>query len=358
MKTMSKFPHIEQFRNVIKSVSLSSRYAGKDEDGNPIYNQEPLPTLKFKGTVKLHGTNAGVGICFDTGEQWAQSRENIITPEKDNAGFATFAYKNRNVFEDIRRDILIAYDGFEFDYCDYGAMVIYGEWCGKGIQKGVSISELDKMFVVFGIKLINRDSENGVNSWVHGNIIESIVKYPEAKIYNIFEFPKYEIDIDFNYPELSSNKLIEMTEEVEKECPVGKHFGVSGVGEGIVWRCETEPFIGGNFMFKVKGEKHSVSKVKTLASVDVEKVNSIKECVDKIITENRLQQGLDHLRENGLDIVPQNLGTFIKWVTSDAIREELDTIIESNLIPKDVGGAASKVARDWFFKNTQFNMVK
>jgi hypothetical protein len=180
----------------------------------------------------------------------------------------------------------------------------------------------------------------------------------EHRIFFINQFPTWELEIDFDYPELSSNKMIELTEEVEKECPVGKYFGVSGVGEGIVWKCHIEPYVGGDFMFKVKGEKHSVSKVKTLAAVDVEKVNSIKECVDKIITENRLNQGLDYLRTNHLEIIPQNLGIFIKWVTSDAIREELDTIVESGLIPKDVGSVASKVARDWFFRTTQFSLEK
>lgn len=92
-------------------------------------------------------------------------------------------------------------------------------------------------------------------------------------------------------------------------------------------------------------------KAKTLIAVDTEKVNSIAECVDKIVTENRLNQGIEHLKMNGLEVIPQNLGTFIKWVTSDAIREELDTIVESGLEPKEVGGAIAKYAREWFLKN-------
>lgn len=346
MTKMSKFPHIEQFRSVIKKVKDVTRYAGKDENGDAIYNQAPLPVLKFIGTVKLHGTNAAVGIMND-GTQWAQSRENIITPEKDNAGFATFAYKNRDFFNNLLK-------GDWYSKSDYDGFVVYGEWCGKGIQKGVAISELDKMFVVFSIKLLSADPENYPNLWLHDSIVEYLIGHNNnERIFNIFNFGTWEIDIDFNYPELSSNKLIEWVESIEKECPVGKFFGVSGIGEGLVFHCNTQPYVGGDYLFKVKGEKHSASKVKTLAAVDVEKVNSIKECVDKIITENRLNQGLEHLRMNHLEIIPQNLGVFIKWVTSDAIREELDTIIESGLIPKDIGSVASKVARDWFFKNTQ-----
>lgn len=345
MTNMSKFPHIEQFRNVIRKVTDKTRYSGKDADGNAIFNNVPLPTLRFTGTTKIHGTNAAVGVTND-GIQWAQSRENIITPEKDNAGFATFAYKNKQFFSNLLEKI-------EYDRAEYSGFIVYGEWCGKGIQKGVAVSELDKMFVVFNIKLIPI-YEGGPNRWLENDYVQELIGHNEyERIFNIFTFGKWEVDIDFNYPELTSNKLIELTEIVEAECPVGKYFGVSGVGEGIVWTCNTWPYVGGDFMFKVKGEKHSASKVKTLAAVDVEKVNSVKECVDKIITENRLNQGLDHLRMNHLEIIPQNLGVFIKWVTSDAIREELDTIIESGLIPKDIGAVASKVARDWFFRTTQ-----
>ena len=348
MTIMSKFPHVEQFRNVIHRVRDVTRYAGKDENGEVIFTSAPLPKLKFHGTAKIHGTNAGVGILND-GTQWAQSRENIITPEKDNAGFATFAYKNREFFDSVRNN-------FVYGETLYKGFVIYGEWCGKGIQKGVAVSDLEKMFVVFGIKLLSSEPETHPNTWVCDDAVKELIGHNEdIRIFNIFEFGTWEIEIDFNYPELSSNQMIELTEEVERECPVGKYFGVSGVGEGIVWKCRTEPYVGDDFMFKVKGKRHSVSKVKTLAAVDVEKVTSIKECVEKIITENRLNQGLDHLRSNHLEIIPQNLGVFIKWVTSDAIREELDTIIESGLIPKDVGGAASTVARDWFFKTTQFS---
>ena len=352
---MSKFPHIEQFRTVIKRVHDVTRYSGKDLDGNAIYDAyKPLPMLKFVGTVKLHGTNAAIGRTND-GTHWSQSRENIITPEKDNAGFATFCYKNKQAFDEI-------FDRLSYDREQFESAIIYGEWCGKGVQKGVAISELEKMFVVFHIKLIakqqSEDEFQDANVYLSDEDVKSVViANDDARIFNIYDFETYEMDIDFKHPELATNKLIEITENVETCCPVGKYFGVEGVGEGIVWHCVTAPYIRGAYRFKVKGEKHSASKVKKLANVDVEKVNSIKECVEKIITDNRMNQGLEHLKMNQLEIIPQNIGTFIKWVVTDAIREELDTIIESGLEPKEIGGVASKVARDWFFENTQFNLT-
>jgi len=352
---ISKFHHIEQFRSVVRRVQETTRYIGLDDIGDPKFdNSIILPILTFIGTVKLHGSN-GSFVRLNDGTTWVQSRENIITPEQDNFGFATFCRKHEKHLHTIL-------DQLEYDKEIYYGAVIYGEWCGKGIQKNVGISQFDKMFVVFNIKLLAADEDK--NIWVSDDIVKEIVgQNNEARIYNVHLFETFKIDIDFTYPELATNKLIEITEQVEQECPATKYFlqynpidNPITVGEGIVWHCNTPPYTGGAHTFKVKGQSHSVSKVKNLASVDIERVNSIKECVEKIITENRMNQGLDHLRENNLEIIPQNIGTFIKWVVSDAIREELDTIIESGLDPKAIGGIASKFARNWFFQTTQINV--
>ena len=161
---MKKFPHIEQFRNVIRRVNDVTRYSGKDENGNSIFDPSiQLPTLKFTGTTKLHGTNAAVGVLND-GTQWAQSRENIITPEKDNAGFASFAYKNRQFFSNLLNKM-------DYDKTLYKGFIVYSEWCGKGIQKGVAISELDKMNVIFNIKLLSAIPESK-NVWLSDDIVK------------------------------------------------------------------------------------------------------------------------------------------------------------------------------------------
>ena len=53
---MKSFTDIGQFREVIRSVKTHHDYHGKDENGEPIYGHlTPYPTLRFRGTVKLHG---------------------------------------------------------------------------------------------------------------------------------------------------------------------------------------------------------------------------------------------------------------------------------------------------------------
>jgi len=158
------------------------------------------------------------------------------------------------------------------------------------------------------------------------------------------------MDIDFNMPQLVQNKLGDITLEVEKECPVAKAFDVEGMGEGIVWITE---YKGTVFRFKVKGEKHSVSKVKKLASVDVEKLNSINEFVDYAVTENRFNQALGIIFNDPLEYDVKKMGDVIRWVVNDITLEEMDTMVENKLEPKDVNKYISTKTRTMFFKVLQ-----
>jgi len=87
MKKFIAFPDIPQFRQIIQGLRRSDIFVGFDENNNPRYDVNiPSPARTFVGTVKLHGTNAGIVQWGD--EIWCQSRTNIITPLKDNCGFA------------------------------------------------------------------------------------------------------------------------------------------------------------------------------------------------------------------------------------------------------------------------------
>lgn len=335
---MIKFPSIEQFRNVIRHVKTHAQYAGRDENGDAIIDlSRPIPTLEFVGTVKLHGTNAGIVYDFDTKELTFQSRERELSLTSDNAGFMLAQMQHEELWRQY----------FEYHRsCNLAKMVVFGEWCGSGIQKGVALTQLPKMFVPFAVKFIDRD---GSTEWapLPDPTEDHIVNIPQ--VFEIVDFPMYRIEIDFNHPEIAQNKMIEITEEVERECPVGKHFGVSGIGEGVVWTCVTPGWNDSGTWFKVKGEKHSVSKVKTLAPVDVEAAESLKAFVEATVTEARLEQGLDNLvREQLKPLEMTSMGDFIRWVFNDILKEEADTIVASQLDPKKLGGPIANKARPWF----------
>ena len=308
------FPEIQQFRNTIRTVRERAEHDGA-----------PLPVLTFIGSVKLHGTNASVVFPHEGGH-YVQSRSQIITPEQDNAGFARWVEANYDLFKRLENS----------------GVAVYGEWCGQGIQKGVAISQVPKQFIVFAIRSLPS------GTWLNRAGVCLLIG---DGLKCIYDYPTWTLDIDFSKPEESQNKLVELTTAVETECPVGKAFGVSGVGEGIVWwPVPNENFNTHGLVFKVKGEKHSESKVKTLAAVDVEKLESIKELVDTILTEHRLEKKLESLKEQGVSFDIKSTGAFLKLVGSDIWKEEADTIAASGLKDGEVMGAVQKKAKQWWME--------
>jgi hypothetical protein len=326
------FPEIGQFRTTVKVVRDRCAYDGR-----------PLPVLRFNGSVKLHGTNASV-VFFPDGSRQTQSRTNVITPGNDNAGFAAWVEANANLFDALALRITDS-------ECP---AVVYGEWCGRGIHKGVAINALDRMFVVFGIRhyrgQLDVDGRDTASYWFDKDGITATVEGTGLK--HIYEYLHWTLDIDFARPEIAQHALGLLTTAVEKECPVGLAHGVeAGVGEGIVWWPEkSSDFNVRNLAFKVKGEKHSETKVKTLAPVDVEKISNMRELVATILTEHRLEKKLDDLKEQGHAFDIKSTGAFLKIVGTDIHKEEKDTIEASGLPVKEVMAMVSAEARQWWMK--------
>lgn len=331
---MNRFPSVKQFREVIRMVQQKARFMGLDDSGEPIINPAPkFPKLTFRGSVKLHGTNAAVvfggdGITY-------QSRERVLTHDSDNAGFYNhmieFKEELKQLDEMIRSTAEIP----------AGATVaVFGEWCGGNIQKSVALNGLPKMFVVFAIK--------ANDEWLDLDAIGDIT-IKAASIFSVSEFDQFDIEIDFSRPEIAQNVLGSITERVEARCPVAAEFGSIGIGEGVVWRCVTDP--SSEYWFKVKGEKHSATKVKTLAAVDVEAIQNLRDFVSNTVTEARLEQGLQNLvREKLKPLEISSMGDFIRWVYGDVIKEESDTISANGLDAKKLGGPIANVARAWYIE--------
>lgn len=345
---MIKMPKIGQYKDIFREVKHRATFVGLDDAGEAIYNPHAiLPTLHFKGTVKLHGTNAAIVYNWNPLSHdyvtHTQSRNNIITPQNDNAGFSTFAYTAVNdgipLFDILISKIIKASPTMEYTP---QTISIFGEWCGGNIQDKVALNKLPKMFVIFSIKIDD--------VWMSVDKLQTI-SCEEVKVYNILDFPSFDMYIDFNKAEVFSNKLGELTLEVEKECPVSKKLGAEGIGEGIVWKCVTEGYTESRFWFKVKGDEHAKGsgKVKTLAPVDIERFENIKKLVDDLVTERRLEQGFEYFQEMNIPVERKNIPVYIKWVIGDVVAEELNTIVENGFEVKDVSSEISKKARDAFF---------
>ena len=354
-----KFHSTSQFRNVVKYHQEAAKYKGLDLEGVPIIN--PLgtaPKITYIGTTKLHGTNASI-VLGEDGVISFHSKNNLLgfmigdkfTLLADNSEFAQSMSRRFSEVQSIlkkAKESAVKLSG-EVKY----PLKISGEWCGEGIQKSVGVSYLkQKTFFIFGIKNGETDQKDK-NGWLPINSVDNLTD-PVANMsgfYSITDFPTKEITIDFQNPELSQNYLVEATSEVETTCPVATTLSIKDeegtlqqLGEGLVWTPKDNSLCwDSGTWFKTKGEKHSVAKTKSVASIAPEELNSIKEFVEYAVTNNRLQQGLSEVGKN-----EKLIGTFIGWVNKDINKEEGDVIEKSGLTMKKLGKYLANASRTWY----------
>ena len=331
------WPDIGQFRNMIRAVKEKATFSHLDVNGDAVFDpSKPLPILQFHGTVKLHGTNAAIGVTKD-GDIWYQSRSRVITLEDDNAGFVRF-WKDLEdkgfTFKNLLSSVI--HEGSE--------ILVAGEWCGGNIQKGVALNQLEKMFVIFGVKV---DGE-----WLSPEEVSQFPMATDHNIFNVYSIETYKIEIDFNKPEIAQDKLVKLVEMIEKTCPWGKKFGVEGIGEGAVFRPIDKEWESTKLWFKVKGSDHQISHVKTLAPVDIEKVISERAFVEMVVTEARCVQMIQKVKESGVKVVDRtHLAQALRWIYNDIVKEESDVAIGNGIDISKMGGMISNYTKQWFFKN-------
>lgn len=277
----------------------------------------------------MHGTNAA--IVIDGSEIRFQSRSRILSIDSDNMGFCFWGERNKEII----------LNAIKRQFPESNHIVIYGEWAGPGIQKGVGISEIsEKSFFVFGAMIDGQ--------WVIvGN---DFYENPEIGFYSTWlNAISYKIDVPFHDPESIIGIMESWVNEVENECPVAKTFGVSGIGEGIVFiPYEIDRMQIPDLWFKVKGDKHSTSKVNKGAKVSIPIIEKLTEVLDSLVTANRLNQGISELIEQGKEFDIKFTGDYIRWVVNDIMKEEKDFLVSNNIQPKQINPHIANRAREFF----------
>lgn len=325
---MKKYPSTESLKNLSHQVRQKANFVGLDENNDPIFKEAIQPIIEFVGTIKLHGSNGGIIFTNqhnNNGEVIGQtisfqSRNRVLSLTSDNAGFMTAYYG---------KDLSKLLEGITFNrFC-----AIYGEWCGENIQKGVAVEKLSKRFVIFAVCVDDVWLDDYQNDDVENNI------------YNINKFKKFNLTIDFNKPEEIQEELERMVLEVEKECPFAATFGVSGIGEGIVWSSK-----GREFVFKAKGLQHSVSSHCGIGSASIPH-QDFTDFIAGVVTKARVEQGKQYLIEMGQESTPKNTGAFLSWIVGDILKEEIITIQENGYNIEHLKKQISNIARSWYLKS-------
>lgn len=137
-----------------------------------------------------------------------------------------------------------------------------------------------------------------------------------------------------------------MIESVENECPVGAAFDFKGLGEGIVF---TGEWNGKNYRFKAKGEKHETVNIKEKIEIAPELVASHTAFAEYAVGEGRLEQAITAVCGDRAPSI-KDTGMVIKWICTDVLKEEGDTITTNGYTWKDVQGYVSAQARKLFMK--------
>lgn len=337
----------ESIYHLFKRANASWNYHGVDHSVRP--------TLTFRGTVKLHGTNAGIRIEGVGKKPVGLARSRAVTVNSDNCGFAMFLESiPQEVFDRLYTD-LVGKD----TRTEGLPLTVFGEWCGSGVQGGVALSQVKKHFVIFAAAFDHPEKDPSLADDQQANLlyvpIKDDVHFNDKNIYNIGQIPRYFVDIDFskgNQDDLVE-ELTKLVEEVEAECPWAKQmFDVSGVGEGLVFERADNP-ANSFWTFKIKGEKHAVRQGRDrnrVVAIDVEKVENVSQCVDIILTENRM---LQMMTDNNFDYDPKNIGPFLKAVCVDCVKEEIDVVVENGLEWSDVQKVVQTRARNWFLTKSR-----
>ena len=325
--TFISWPEIESFHSVRKFIRVDPAewWLGVEQlSGSSI--------VSYKCKIKLHGTNAAVQVYAD-GTVLAQSRTGLITPEKDNAGFARWVAAN------------IWYQAAGY--------ILYGEWAGRGIQANVAISEIPgKVFAVFAARPLS-DLETLIVE--PSELIKLVDGIPDTYV-----LPWYEESISINWKQTDEDltksiaPINQWVDSVEQNDPwVKKTFDVDGVGEGLVFYPVSKPHLGFNsfvnLCFKAKGEKHKNIKTAAPAQVNAEAAASIDAFVELVLTTARLEQGATAV--GGYDL--KNTGKFVQWCLKDVEKETQDELEASGLDWKSVQKPLSDKARTWFITETK-----
>ena len=338
--------------------------------------------LDFHGTVKIHGCN--ISILLFGPEKWQmQSRNRILSANEDQYG--VYAKLNDAPWGALAKEILRIHECLKLEGRDaekkvnkstipednttkklrelsigsdrrpnstgaehindserttgWENIMIVGEWAGKGIQKSVGVCNLARFLTIFNIRV--------GKTWQDVRKYESI-SLPTHRIFNICDFPTYPLTIDLadlTDVDRAERQLTEMVERIDKECPVSAYFGVKGTGEGLVFTYHPPEPSCVLYHFKVKGESHAVVKKDRIDNVPKEKAARINAFVEYAMTEARLDQGLEYLKEMLIPVEPESTAKYIKWVTGDILNEESDKLEEMDLNERDIKSELSKAIR-------------
>lgn len=347
--------------------------------------EENKGVLTYQGTVKLHGSHGDIRRPIGSHDLIIQSRNRILTvddqPKTDNHGFAKFILDRSTLFHAVLDKIeQHLYKCSTLVPSTNDELMISGEFCGKHIHTGTGLGLLNEpIFVIFDISLIKVAETNDACNMERDieflelgqfrHILDSLCSHTDVhqsshRVYHILQFDTYEIQMSMGEDQDDaeiSNTVKQLTHKVGECCPVasvivpvlaqmpmGSNQG-GYVGEGLVWKpMGPQLYKDTSLWFKSKIDRFNVmcTQLKSGLHGTKNKQEYAVKLADMLVAEPRLEQGLEYLKEFGLNIDLASTRSFINWVTDDVLKEH-DEDIPADVKPMAVKAIGQK-AGAWY----------
>ncbi|KAF7932513.1 uncharacterized protein EAE98_003812 [Botrytis deweyae] len=204
-------------------------------------------SIPVTGTVKLHGTHGDIRVTADDTIYVQTRNSDVLTPALDSLKFLDFIQPARTEILALKRQFHARFMKLnpKAKINDEHPLIIAGEWIGPKIQKDVAVSALpDRYFVIISVSINNEWQPDEPYSDIENESIN---------IVNISRGGFYHETIELKNPEPEFAKMQALADEVEKECPFAKTFGLIGLGEGIVWKPAAPLCHDAKYWLKLKG---------------------------------------------------------------------------------------------------------
>lgn len=301
--------------------------------------------LPLIGTVKLHGAHAD--LVIDSNNKITIQSRNVVgltSTGKDVYGVAAALEPLGQATLELRNKYHSRFRKLNpgVEILKEFPTIIAGEWIGPGVQKNVAISKLSRKYFVILSVSINK-------SWLPDEEYADI-NSEENGIFNISRGGFFHDTLHLGQQSETRERLQIPTMEVERECPFAKALGISGIGEGIVWKVAHPLGADTRFWLKTKGPLHAVTnteKISQRKKGDGDQ-DVVREFADAAVTEHRLEQGWAYLDEMDIKREMKFVKSFLEWVVGDVEVEEkgeIETLgIDKAMLKKSV----EVIGRKWY----------
>ncbi|TSC81982.1 MAG: hypothetical protein G01um101419_701 [Parcubacteria group bacterium Gr01-1014_19] len=249
-------------------------------------------------TEKIHGTSVRIGWVDNTFRVGGRNEEFDVVTSNPSTGMSFMAWVRDHPELPEKLEQLAIEKG--------GEVIVYGEWFGNGIQKGVRyFAEPGKGFRIFGVRI------NGcLMDW---DVVKATAEELGLPTVPLLYRGKPDLEL-FDKLRVFPSK-------------VGEENGISdpeNLAEGVV--ISAIPMVQISSDWAIVKHKHQKFEERSSLQRDdkksVEELESAIQFVAEFWTEQRLEHVFGGLREKGLDVrTPSSIGPTIKAMFEDVLKE-------------------------------------